>query len=49
MLGQAARTSGSRPGTGHDTYEAAAGGHDDLVMALCLAVWWVERPSVTNA
>jgi phage FluMu gp28-like protein len=49
MLGQAARTSGSPSRDRDDTYEAAAGGHDDLVMALCLAVWWAERPSVTNA
>ncbi|MHB8611196.1 MAG: hypothetical protein ACYDAL_02045 [Candidatus Dormibacteraceae bacterium] len=28
---------------GHDSYEAARGKHDDLVMALCLAVWWGSR------
>lgn len=28
---------------GHDSYEAAHGRHDDLVMALCLAVWWASR------
>jgi len=31
--------------TGHDRYEAAPGFHDDLVMALALAIWWAERPS----
>lgn len=34
---------------GHDTYEAASGSHDDLVMALCLALWWGERPSAIEA
>jgi hypothetical protein len=28
---------------GHDTYEAASGRHDDLVLALALAVWHAER------
>jgi len=28
---------------GHDSYEAGRGKHDDLVMALCLAVWWGSR------
>jgi hypothetical protein len=31
---------------GHDTYEAASGSHDDLVMALSLAVWWGSRSEV---
>ena len=35
--------------TGHDRYEAAAGSHDDLVMALGLALWWAERPSPVDA
>lgn len=30
---------------GRVTMEAAAGSHDDLVMALCLAIWWAERPN----
>lgn len=32
--------------TGHDTYGAdwRTGTHDDLVLALCLALWWNERP-----
>jgi len=32
--------------TGHDTYGAdwRTGMHDDLVLALCLALWWNERP-----
>lgn len=29
---------------GNDTYEAASGHHDDLVLALALAVWHAERP-----
>jgi hypothetical protein len=29
---------------GHDSYAAAGQGHDDLTMALCLAVWWADRP-----
>ena len=29
---------------GHASFEASAGKHDDLVLALCLAVWWGERP-----
>ncbi len=28
---------------GHDTYEAASGHHDDLVLALSLAVWHAEK------
>jgi len=28
---------------GHASFEAASGSHDDLVMALCLAIWWGER------
>jgi len=28
---------------GHDRYEAAKGKHDDLVMALALAIWWGSR------
>ncbi|HUY56622.1 MAG TPA: hypothetical protein VNF24_07750 [Candidatus Acidoferrales bacterium] len=31
--------------SGHDRYEGSRGHHDDLVMALCLAVWWGERQS----
>jgi len=31
--------------TGHDSYAAAGGGHDDLVMALALAIWWASRPA----
>jgi hypothetical protein len=34
---------------GHDTYEASSGSHDDLVMALALAVWWGERRSSADA
>jgi len=34
---------------GHASYEAASGNHDDLVMALCLAVWWGERGSPGDA
>lgn len=29
--------------SGHDTYAAAGGGHDDCVMALALATWWASR------
>ncbi len=28
---------------GHDSYNARQGQHDDLVLALALAVWWGER------
>lgn len=28
---------------GHDSYQAASGHHDDLVLALCLAIWSAER------
>jgi len=35
--------------SGHDRYEGAKGSHDDLVMALCLAVWWGERQSAGDA
>jgi hypothetical protein len=28
---------------GNDTFEAASGHHDDLVIALALGVWWAER------
>jgi len=34
---------------GHDTYEAGRGHHDDLVMALCLAVWWGSRKGQGSA
>ena len=34
---------------GHATFEAASGSHDDLVMALCLAVWWGERDDPLDA
>lgn len=34
---------------GHATFEAQSGSHDDLVMALCLAVWWGERPDAVEA
>jgi hypothetical protein len=28
--------------TGRDTYEAGAGGHDELVLSTALALWYVE-------
>lgn len=28
---------------GRESYEAASGTHDDLVLALALAIWWAER------
>ena len=28
---------------GRDTYAARSGAHDDLVLAVALAVWWVTR------
>ena len=31
--------------TGQDSYEATSGAHDDLVMALGVAIWRAERPS----
>jgi hypothetical protein len=34
---------------GHDTYDGATGKHDDLVMALCLALWSAERGSEGEA
>ena len=34
---------------GHDTYDASSGKHDDLVMALCLAIWSAERGSSADA
>jgi hypothetical protein len=34
---------------GHDTYDAVSGKHDDLVMALCLALWWANRANESDA
>ena len=34
---------------GHATFDAQSGSHDDLVMALTLAVWFGERPDATAA
>ena len=34
---------------GHATFDAQSGSHDDLVMALCLAIWWGERPNALDA
>ena len=39
----------SMSGTGHASFEAASGSHDDLVCALMLAVWWAERPNLGDA
>jgi hypothetical protein len=33
-------------GSGHTTYDASSGNHDDLVAAAALACWWAERPNV---
>ena len=30
-------------GAGRDAYGATSGAHDDLVIAVALAVWWMER------
>ena len=35
--------------TGHDSYAAAGSGHDDMTMALALAIWWAERPDAGAA
>ncbi|MGH7608316.1 MAG: hypothetical protein ACREOD_00005, partial [Candidatus Dormibacteria bacterium] len=34
--------------SGHDRFEGARGSHDDLVMALCLAIWWGERSGASD-
>ena len=34
---------------GHASFEASSGNHDDLVLALALAVYWGERPDVGAA
>lgn len=34
---------------GRASFEAASGSHDDLVLALCLAVWWGDKPSSLEA
>lgn len=34
---------------GRDSYEAAGGHHDDLVMALALAIWWGSRKGQGSA
>jgi hypothetical protein len=34
---------------GHATFDAQSGSHDDLVMALCLAVWWLAKPDPIEA
>jgi hypothetical protein len=30
--------------SGHDSYDARSGAHDDLVLSVALAAWWGERP-----
>jgi hypothetical protein len=31
--------------TGHDTYEAASSGHDDILVSLALSAYWLRRQS----
>jgi hypothetical protein len=35
--------------SGHDTYDAASGRHDDIVSALYLGLWWQERHNDADA
>ncbi len=42
LLGELAAFQEKITARGHDTYAAASGEHDDLVLAVALAVWFAE-------